>query len=173
MIVYGLYKNIGARHECGNNLIMAHHDITSLRTLGNAYFADPSKFVTRFKRQLVIPDGEMRSNIECADGGGQVVYVSADIRLITEVPDPTIYGVWEYHNGWRHSLIVADTDIDTLRNYNNAREIKRQQEGHRGCVFFADGAMKSDTYRYNNGDRMYEWWYQIEPLPSLKEGKSE
>lgn len=88
MKIYGGYKIIEFDQAVGRapgSIIMSSEDVDTLRNAMNRFFAKEENFVSRFKRQLTIPDGEMRSNRVGSDGGGQCVDIYCEIREI-ELP---------------------------------------------------------------------------------------
>lgn len=83
-------------------------------------------------------------------------------------PHMTLYGVWEYHNGYQQRLHGVHSDVDTLRRCSNEYQSQLKSKGHRGTHQFEDGAMKSDVFSYFNGDRIWKAWLVIEELPFFK-----
>lgn len=85
MTMYGGYKVIrfpGGSVCNPGSLLMTSEDVDTLREALNKCFAKEENYVSRFKRQLYIPDGELMSNWVGSDGGGQCVDIYAEIREI-------------------------------------------------------------------------------------------
>ena len=84
MKIYGGYKVVVGEQSSDNPgwIVMSSEDVDTLRDAMNKHFAKEENFVSRFKRQLCIPEGAMRSNIVGNDGGGQCVDIYIEIREI-------------------------------------------------------------------------------------------
>lgn len=82
-MTYVLYK-VSKQQGANDNLMrmMSEDDLPTLRKKANAFFADPDEFIGREGKQLIIPSGELQSNIVTTVAGAIEYHRYVEIREI-------------------------------------------------------------------------------------------
>ena len=79
-VLYKVCKTAGMKDSVTR--MLSHDNIETLRNEANDYYADPAEWIGREAEQLIIPTGQLQSNVVTTVAGGQQYHRHIEIREI-------------------------------------------------------------------------------------------